>query len=532
MIKGIVAFRVDATAQLGIGHVKRCLALAQQLRELGSVVFIVRWLSQSLAQELQAQDVRVLRLAESDAEHDAVPTDAVTWLREHWQQDALDAVQLLRDEGSAVDVLVVDSYGLDARWEAELRSVARKIVVIDDLADRRHNCDVLLDQTYNRNALDYAQLVPTHCRLLCGSQYALIRPEIRQLREAAERRRRTRVSPKKLLVSIGGTDPHNITELALKAVRSLPFRRELTVRVVLSSSAPFVDAIRHRIPQEDFALEVATDVVDMGAEILAADVAIGASGTSTWERATLGLPSITVVTADNQNKIATELASSEAIYYAGAIGKLTPADLARAVTVLWTDPARRQCLSENSLRICDGFGVQRTVEEIVAQQNSADATYSPEVVLRAANLGDEERIYVWQGSPGIRRFARNPDVPTLEEHKRWFRSTLSDINRRLYIVEYNGMAAGVVRLDRLIRDRVYEVSILVSHSFQKRGIARQAIQHLQSSDVHELHAHVKPDNQSSMKLFSGAGFIADGSEWFIWKKHGQCEMTGVTAWKK
>lgn len=531
-MNGIVAFRVDATAQLGIGHVKRCLALAQHLRERGPVVFIVRWLSQTLAQELQAQNIRVLRLAESDAEHDAAPTEAVTWLREHWQQDALETVQLLRDDGRAIDLLVVDSYGLDAAWETELRRVARKIVVIDDLADRRHDCDVLLDQTFNRDAADYSQRVPTNCRLLCGSHYALIRPEIRQLRDAAERRRRTGLSPKKLLVSIGGTDPHNITELALTAVRSLPFRRELKVRVVLSSSAPFVDAIRQRISQEDFPLEVATDVVDMGAEILAADVAIGASGTSTWERATLGLPTITVVTADNQKKIATELADSEAIYYAGSIEKLTAADLARAVTVLWTEPGRRQRLSENSMRICDGFGVARVVEEIVAQQNLDDATRSPEVVLRMATLGDEERIYVWQGSPGIRRFARNPDVPTLEEHKRWFRGTLDDINRRLYIVECNGLAAGVVRLDRLKRDRVYEVSILVSHSFQKRGIARQAIQRLQGSDVHELHAHVKPGNQSSMKLFAGAGFVADGSEWFIWKKHEQSEMTGATACKK
>jgi len=472
-----------------------------------------------MERELRALRFSLLQLESFATISDSVPADAVGCLRQHWREDVSQSKKVLANWGKA-DLLVVDHYGLDARWEGAMRVAAETILAIDDLADRQHDCDMLLDQTFNRNATDYVGLVPKGCRILCGSQYALIRDGFHRLRSDAEVRRRSVKTASRLLVSFGGTDPTNMSSVVLDAIAMLPFRREMHVEVVLTSSALHLEALAAKISGQDYDVRLCVDVADLEPLLLNADLAIGASGTSTWERAVLGLPTITIVTADNQRKVASMVKEAGAILLLDPARAATASMLAEAISSVWKDTDALHRMSAAAFSLCDGLGVERVVEEIFARGcRGAMGGNAPVIDLRLATEADEDTVYMWQGSSGIRRYSRNPEVPALEEHRTWFRHMLCDQSRRLYIVECAGVSAGMIRLDDMNDSSVFEVSILISISFQKVGIARQTLEAVQClEDVHELRAYVKPDNLASIRLFVGSGFVLECNNWYVWRK--------------
>ncbi len=199
-----VLFRADASLQIGTGHVMRCLTLADQLRERGAVCcFICRSHPGNLIKEIEQQrfDVVVLPYNSDWAVTIAASPIQAAWLCEDW---ATDAEQTKVGAGGMVaDWMIVDHYALDARWELALASHYRKLMVIDDLADRSNSCDLLLDQTSCREAIDYLPLVLFCCKLLCGSKYAIQRVEFATLR-AYSLKRRTQSVLRELLISMGG----------------------------------------------------------------------------------------------------------------------------------------------------------------------------------------------------------------------------------------------------------------------------------------------------------------------------------------
>jgi UDP-2,4-diacetamido-2,4,6-trideoxy-beta-L-altropyranose hydrolase len=261
--------------------------------------------------------------------------------------------------GLKADLLVVDHYGLDAPYEEIWRPWVDRIMVIDDLANRPHDCDILLDQTFGRSPDAYSSLVPAHARLLLGSDYALLRTafvEKRPAALAARDARRGRIE--KVLVSFGTMDPDNVTALALEALR--PFATGLDVDVVLGSRAPHLADVRARVEALPHA-RLRTEVTDMADLMCAADLAIGAGGTTSWERCCLGLPAIVVRIADNQKTIVANLAKAGAIVDAGDGRGLTVAKLGEHVARLLADAEAVRAMSQVARHICDGGGVKRTV---------------------------------------------------------------------------------------------------------------------------------------------------------------------------
>jgi UDP-2,4-diacetamido-2,4,6-trideoxy-beta-L-altropyranose hydrolase len=333
-------FRADASPTIGGGHVMRCLTLADGLAARGwTCAFATVFGTPETVPTLAASGhcVSVLVRDSPDA------------LRREWPE--------------GVDLLVVDHYGRDAAYERACRPWARRILVIDDLADRPHDADLLLDQTFGRDPADYRALVPVGCRLLAGSDHALLRPAFARARPAALDRRAAGGGVARLLVALGMGDPDDATGVVLDGIARAGL--DVAVDVVLGGRAPHLEAVRRRAAALPRPGRVLCDVADMAGLMAAADLAVGAGGTTSWERGCLGLPTLILNTADNQEKIARELAAAGAVLLLGRHPGVAPDAVADALAGLAADPERRRAMSRAAAALCDGLGVERALKEIM-----------------------------------------------------------------------------------------------------------------------------------------------------------------------
>ncbi len=300
-----VVIRADASLQMGAGHIMRCLTLAKELEKQGAEVeFICRAHVGNLIEHIEQQGFRgyVLPLSQNAVADEGLYGSK--WLGVTQQEDAVLCLPIL--EKIKPDWLIVDHYSLDQKWQSLLTKCFTKLMVIDDLANRKHQCDVLLDQTYGRKESDYAGLVPKRSQLLLGSEYALLRPEFAEWREFSLQRR-IKPSFKKLLITMGGVDLNNVTGELLEALKDGSLSKELEINIVMGATAPNLKSVQQQAELLAYKTNVMVNVSNM-AEIMAnADLAIGAAGATTWERCCLGLPTVTLVLADNQKLGASSL---------------------------------------------------------------------------------------------------------------------------------------------------------------------------------------------------------------------------------
>ncbi len=354
-----IVIRVDASLKIGTGHVMRCLTLAEALKKKGAnVEFICREHEGNLIERIQNQGFSDYTLPYTikygGFEYGNLYHSV--WLGETQFEDRDQCRPVL--ENLQPDWLIVDHYAIDQAWQSELKGTYRKLMVIDDLADRHHQCDLLLDQTYGRQEEDYQGLVPEYCQMLLGSQYALLRPEFALWREYSLQRR-ARPQLQNLLITMGGVDSDNITGQVLHALSTCEFPKALEITVVMGATTPHLAVIKAQATAMPYKTKVKVDINNI-AEIMAnADLAIGAAGATTWERCCLGLPSATVVLAENQNDIAKVLAQLNATLI---IEKQN----------LQTDIKALQCLTDKTLIILsqkssslvDGQGADRVIKLI------------------------------------------------------------------------------------------------------------------------------------------------------------------------
>lgn len=355
-----VLFRADASLQIGTGHVMRCLTLADALRERGAdCCFICRSHPGNLINEIEQRGfgVAVLPYDGKWTGTDTTQPVHAAWLGEDWETDAEQSK--VGAGGTAADWLIVDHYALDERWEHALAPHYRKLMVVDDLADRPHACDLLLDQTFGRDAMDYRSLVPDDCHLLCGSQYALLRPEFANLR-AYSLQRRAQPVLRELLITMGGVDKDNATGLVLQVLRSCPLPADCRITVVMGATAPWLNEVRKQVEDMPWPTKVLVGVSDMAQLMADSDLAIGAAGATSWERCCLGVPTIMLVLAENQRKIA------EALSEAGAarlveVSKLKSQTL---ITPEYLEPLSLGAMSHAAAAISDGFGAKHITQTL------------------------------------------------------------------------------------------------------------------------------------------------------------------------
>ena len=350
-----VVLRIDASLEIGAGHVYRCLTLADTLRSQGAEChFICREHPGNLLAFIRQRGYPAYSL-DLPVAGEAV-AGALThahWLGVSQEQDALDCAPLL--QRLRPDWLVVDHYGLDACWESALRAHYSRLLVIDDLADRAHQCDLLLDQNLGRTAKAYQGLVPGRCTVLAGPQFALLRPEFAQLRGYSLQRRERLGSVQQILVSMGGVDRPNATAAILRTLSDCSLPEGCQVKVVMGATAPWVDQVRALLQELPFTAELLVNVSDMARLMADSDLAVGAAGGSSWERCCLGLPTLLATLADNQ------LSGAQALSQAGAARWLGDvADIPRKLSPAFADvSAALASYSQGAAAICDGVGAER-----------------------------------------------------------------------------------------------------------------------------------------------------------------------------
>ena len=358
-----VVFRTDASIEMGTGHVMRCLTLANALKKQGAEChFICRAHKGHLIPLIIEHGHSVHSLTavfpQSKDEHapDSPQLAHASWLGCSQTSDAHLCQSIVQE--IQPDWLVVDHYALDIRWHRVLRPHSKKIMVIDDLADRQHDCDLLLDQTFARDADDYRPRVPQDCQLLCGAEYALLRPEFPQWREYSLQRRQ-KGQLEQLLINLGGVDKDNITGQVLDALSGCEIHLGCRIVVVMGATAPWLDSVRQQAEALPWKTEIKVGVNNMAELMADSDLAIGAAGATTWERCCLGLPSIMIVLAENQQNIAFQLANSGAAVVMQSNFKNS--DLTRLISIVQQN---QTTLVKNAHKICDGQGVQRVIERL------------------------------------------------------------------------------------------------------------------------------------------------------------------------
>lgn len=358
-------FRVDASLEIGSGHVMRCATLADMLEARGAeTLFVCRDLPGNYCRWLESRGKAVLRLrapTAGDVAASGAGAPHQRWLGVSVEQETVEAAAAFESEGP-FDWLVVDHYALDGEWEHAMRPYCRRILVIDDLADRQHDCEVLLDQNVVADAdVRYNGKVPPQCRLLIGPHFALL--------HAAYSEWHLRTLPRmdaarsRLLIFFGGVDRENLTGRALKALHKLR-GGGFTTDVVVGGGNPY-------------ALELATLATTIPgvtlhaslpclAPLMAdADLALGGCGTTAWERCCLGVPAIVVSLAENQRPVAAEMHRLGLVEWLGDAAAVDEWRIEQALTTSFSAAARRRC-SRACWRLVDGKGAERVRDQLLA----------------------------------------------------------------------------------------------------------------------------------------------------------------------
>jgi UDP-2,4-diacetamido-2,4,6-trideoxy-beta-L-altropyranose hydrolase len=487
-----IAFRTDANSEIGTGHFMRCLTLADALKkDEVEICFVARELPTHLIQMLQERNIVFYSLPMVKAEEpDELPHSQ--WLKTSQHQDATQTIEALG--AIKLDWLVVDHYALDQRWERSLRDVTNKIMVIDDLADRQHDCDVLLDQNFYQNMdTRYVGKVPSHCHLLLGPSYALLREEFRKLRQHAKPRTG---AIKILLVSFGGVDAQNYTRLALDAI--VASKLQCDVDVVVGQQHPNLQDVEMLCKTHHYACHVQTH--QMAALMVKADLAIGAGGTAIWERCCMGLPSICISTADNQEQQVADL-MSENLIVALQKNQDISASIKHALVKLKGDASRLSAMSKSVYEWVDGNGIGKV----------SGFFFPQDIEIRLANAIDSKNIFSWRNHPTIRNHSRSSNEIEWSEHEKWFANRCGQTNHPILIGQIKGKDIGVVRFD--IRENFADVSIYrvpeSGHHGTGHKLLCEAEAWLKRNHPHVLaiHALVLQANERSKKLFEKSHYV-------------------------
>lgn len=487
-------FRVDSSATIGFGHIRRCLALADALSSRGAgCVFVCREAEGDLRGAIAAAG-HTLQLLPADPIPREGPGSPTASAAEREVADAEATLKTLSDLGR-VDAVVVDHYQLGAVWERAVQAAIPRCIVIDDLASRAHVCDALIDTAPGMGrVLAYDRLVPEAALTLLGPRYALLRAEF----SARRRSCRVRTGPvRRILLNFGGTDAWPLYELTLDTIRDV-LGGEIEIVIVTARGLPPESVLEQRI-RADSHLRHYVNVPAMADLMADADLAIGAGGNSAWERACLGLPSLMIAIADNQRDLVADLAKAGAAIGIDAGTSLDSA-LRRALADLAADPAKLPRMSENATRLVDGKGAQRLAAILAC----------PALRLREAAPADKAAIWHWRNEAFVREMSANPEPISWGDHGRWFAGVLANPDQDLLIGEAGDNAIGVLRFD--VEGKQAKISVYLTPDGRGHGFGPEFLRagerwlKQERPEVAGISAEILSANAPSIAAFSAARY--------------------------
>jgi UDP-2,4-diacetamido-2,4,6-trideoxy-beta-L-altropyranose hydrolase len=499
-----IVFRVDGDARIGSGHIMRCLSLADRLRQADcDCTFVYRGGMGSPADTIRARGFEALELPAFGnglvQELKALEESGFfARLGQLWELDAQQTEAVLGTE--RYDWLIVDHYALDERWESRLRPRCGRLMAIDDLANRKHDCDLLLDQNLVDGYEDrYRDRVPSGCGQMLGPEFALLHHSYLSARRTVQPRR---PPIRKILVYFGGADSSNLTGLALSAFRELE-SQELRMDVVLSSGSPWLQENRRQAAQ-DPRITSHENLSSLAPRMLEADLSIGACGTTTWERCCLGLPSLVITLASNQIPIAEELNRRGIVRWLGSKDQVDAQRLAEAIELAIGASSFLEW-SQACYELVDGLGATRVASFLTLSSTTP-------LRARAVTACDEKRILDWANDPLVRANAFHSSRINAETHHRWFTARLGDGGSgRFYVIEtIDSVPIGQVRFSK--GEGFWEVHYALDPRARGRGMGRplleSGIQRFASEfrDI-LLVGRVKSNNLASIRIFEDLGFL-------------------------
>jgi UDP-2,4-diacetamido-2,4,6-trideoxy-beta-L-altropyranose hydrolase len=472
--------RADASTKIGTGHVMRCLALAQGWQSAGGqAVFAQAESTPTLEQRLRGERMEVVRLNSAPGtSYDVAQT--VEHARMH-----------------QASWIVADGYCFGATWQKRIKAAGFRLLILDDYGHTEHYyADLVLNQNVSANERLYAQREPS-TQLLLGTCYALLRHEFLEWRNW---QRKIPAIAHKILVTLGGSDPYNVTLEVLRALQDVSIK-PLEIVVVAGAANPHLKQIKAAVPATNEHMQLLTNVTKMPSLMAWADMAVTGAGSTCWELAFMGLPSLLIVIADNQQPVAEGMDAACAAKNLGHGANLDPIKTIQGIETLIKDTKHRAEMSRHGRELVDGDGASRVVMRM---------TGAP-LRLRVAREEDCRLLWEWVNEPEMRASAFSTGSIPWVNHVAWFERKLHDPNCRILIgVNEAEKAFGQVRFDWNEAGEA-EVDVSLDESERGSGLGRQLLdaaakRMFRESSVQRVHAYVKPDNVKSLRVFEKASF--------------------------
>lgn len=485
--------RADASVRTGTGHLMRCLALAQAWQEEGGVAHF------ALEGGLPALERRLLDGGMGVSRADASPGSL---------EDAAQTIALARQMEAAW--VVLDGYGFDAPYQRAVKEAGLRLLVVDDYGHASYYyADLVLNQNIGADESLYVNREP-YTRLLLGPRYAMLRREFWPWRDW---KREIPPVAHKVLVTLGGADPDNMTLRVIRALRQVQIAG-LEATVVVGGGNPHWESLRSATEHSGGKIHLECDVRDMSVLMAWADVAVSAGGSTCWELAFMGLPALVLVVAENQKGIADGLNALGVVRNLGWYTDVAEMDLSRALKALATDFAHRGAMSEKGRRLVSGSGVGEVVTSM--KHLTEPAFPVDQLQVRPARLQDVELLWQWANDPVVRANSFRSEFISLEDHIEWYREKLASSDTCIWILELDRVPVGQIRYDRVDSDMA-DIGFSVAQRYRGRGLGTSAL--LLSSrpaceklQVRHLRGVVFCSNEPSMRAFIKAGFECVGQE--------------------
>jgi UDP-2,4-diacetamido-2,4,6-trideoxy-beta-L-altropyranose hydrolase len=527
-----ITFRADASTQIGTGHIIRCLTLADALKELGAQChFVCREHEGNLTELIKSKDyeVSMLPVPYPRTLDLCVAPERLThahWLGITQEQDARQTIAAMRrtldpnpQEGvnaalvwnkkrpcepnaaPSTDWLVVDHYALDSTWETLLAPYANKILVIDDLADRKHRCNILLDQNLGKTPAHYQNLIPENCALLLGPQYALLQPQYAELRPRTPPRQG---AIKNILIYFGGSDQHDLTGMATHACLQLN-RPDIQLNVVMGNSYPHPEKLQ-QLAYTHSNIRLHQNLPSLAPLMLQADLAIGAGGSTSWERCCLGLPAIIVTLAENQIPIAQELHQQKLARWLGNAESVSTPKIQKALGEILNNEDNLEAWSQHCFSVTQAQGAATLAGYMLLKKHTP-------LHARLANLADEKLLLDWANDPQTRQNSFNTAPITPEQHRQWFYQKLRYPEQsKIYILETESqLPVGQVRFDWQEKQQAWRVNYVLAPVARGNGLGSKVLRIALKKTTQEtngrIYGEVLVKNQISANIFRRLNFL-------------------------
>lgn len=474
--------RVDASTQIGTGHVMRCLALAQAFQDEGvEAIFALANHAPNLESRLKSEGMKVVHL---DVEMGSV-------------EDASETSELAHSCGC--QWLVVDGYHFLGKYQRIIKDAGLSLLFIDDYGHAEHYyADFVLNQNVYAHEGFY-QNRESYTKLLLGTKYALLRREFWQWQGWV---REIPLVARKILVTLGGADPDNVTLKVIQALQEVRVE-ELEVVIIVGGSNPHYAKLLAAVEKSEVSIELQKNVTNMPDLMAWADVAIAAGGSTTWELAFMGLPSLLIVLADNQKAVADILNNMGVSVNLGWHSDVSANCLSQNITQLIKEGKKRSQITKLSQQLVDGDGSSRVLMQLEAKK----------LRLRKVRYSDRKLLWDWANETTVRKVSFSSAKIPWEDHVNWFDSLLNNSNCIIYIgVNQDDSPIGQIRYN--IENSEAVISISIAKEFRALGYGTNLIwlaseKIFDVTSIKKIHAYIKASNYASIRAFTNAGFLQE-----------------------